>query len=152
MQKIISIIGSLAVGLLMAAAGLYFDVRTLTIAGIVLFGFAAVLWIYEWGQTRNAAPQQVDASDRDRKRILITRARRLAIIYTRGQSGDHTFRQYLEGTGAYAELRGFLSPEFLGKLNAPRTLYAQQDGARYEALVQWYLDDLDRLEREWHLA
>jgi hypothetical protein len=40
----------------MAAAGLYFDVRTLTVAGIILFGLAAVLWLYEWGRT---APRKV---------------------------------------------------------------------------------------------
>ena len=94
MQKFISVVGSLAIGLLMAAAGLYFDVRTLTIAGTVLFGLAAVLWIYEWGRTRNSTPLQIDLPERERKRNLISRARRLATTYTRGQSGDHSFRSY----------------------------------------------------------
>jgi hypothetical protein len=51
MRQIVSVLGSLAVGLLMAAAGLYYDVKTLAVAGAILFGLAAVLWLYEWGRT-----------------------------------------------------------------------------------------------------
>lgn len=152
MRQIISTVGSLAVGMLMAAAGLYFDVVTLTYAGVVLFGLAAVLWLYEWGRTKKVTPQEIDASERDRKRILIDRARSLAATYSQGRTGADSFRMYLEGTTTYAALRGQLNADYLAKLNAPRTLYAQADGARYEPLVEWFLDDLDRLEREWQLT
>lgn len=50
MRKFIAIIASLAVGLLMTAAGLVFDARELAIAGIILFGLAAVLWLVKWGK------------------------------------------------------------------------------------------------------
>lgn len=152
MRQIVSVIASLAVGLLMAAAGLALDVETLTIAGAILFGLAAVLWLYEWGRAGRRGVATTDFSERDRRRGLIKAARRLAAGYSEGRSGDATFRHFLERTETYATLRSHLSPEYLVKLNAPRTSYAQPDGARYEPLVEWFLDDLDRLEREWKLA
>lgn len=151
MHRIIGIVGSLAVGLLMAAAGLFFDVATLTTAGIVLFGLAAVLWLFEWGRSKRETAQEIEESKRKRRRELIDQARRLAIIYTKGETGEDSFRSYLEATQTYAALRSHLNPKYLEKLNAPRTLYAQADGARYHPLVDWFLAELDRLEREWRL-
>lgn len=152
MRQVISAIISLAVALLVTAAGLYFDVQTLTVAGIILFGFAVILWIYEWGRQRNVTPQEVDASERDRKRSLIDQGRTFAATYTQGRTGHESFRHYLEGTKSYPALRGHLSKEYLAKLNDGRTSYAMAAGARYEPLVEWFLDELDRLERDWDLT
>jgi hypothetical protein len=99
----------------------------------------------------NGANPDSDVCVIERRRKLIVDARRLATLYTRGQAGGKSFRQYLESTQTYAALRRHLSAEYLKKLNAPRTIYAQADGAKYETLVQWYLDDLDRLEKTWKL-
>ena len=152
MRQLVSTIASLAIGLLMAAAGLAFGVQTLTIAGAVLFGLAAILWLYEWGRQKRVTPQEVDASERDRKRALIDRGRSLAATYTQGHTGAQSFRQYLEGTKSYAALRGHLDKDYLARLNDSTTLYAMANGARYEPLVEWFLDDLDRLEQEWKLT
>jgi hypothetical protein len=152
MRQIISVVVSLAIGLLMAAAGLYFDVQTLTVAGIILFGLAAVLWLFDWGRLKRITPQEMDASERDRKRDLIDRARSLAATYSQGNTDEDSFRRYLERTKTYAALRGHLSRDYLKKLNAGRTAYVMAAGARYEPLVEWFLDDLDRLEREWGLS
>jgi hypothetical protein len=151
MRQIIGAIGSLAVGLLMAAAGLYFDVATLTVAGAILFGLAAVLWLWEWGRQKHVTPQEVDASERDRKRNLIDTGRSFAANYTQGRAGHDTFRSYLESTKSYAALRGYLSNAFLTQLNNPNTVYAMPPGGSYEGPVEGFLNELDRLEGEWGL-
>ncbi len=135
----------------MAAAGLALDVQTLTTAGVILFGLAAVLWLYEWGRLRTRQGQAADPTELDRKRDLIKRARRLAATYSQGGTGDNSFRHFLERTETYATLRRHLSRDYMEKLNAPRTVYVKAGGARYEPLVEWFLDDLDRLERKWQL-
>ena len=100
----------------------------------------------------NGASPDGNVSANERRRKLITDARRLAALYTRGRAGEKSFRQYLESTQTYTALRRHLSAQYMKKLNAPRTAYAQADGAKYEPLVQWYLDDLDRLEKAWGLG
>jgi hypothetical protein len=57
MRRIIAFLGSLAVGLFMAAAGLVYDAATLTYGGIVLLGFGAVLWLVDWGKGASATPR-----------------------------------------------------------------------------------------------
>lgn len=99
----------------------------------------------------NDANSDGAGSQKERRRKLITDARRLATTYTQGQAGKKSFRQYLESTHTYAALRRHLSAEYLAKLNAPRVVYAKADGATYEPLVQYYLDDLNRLEAKWGL-
>jgi ABC-type multidrug transport system fused ATPase/permease subunit len=93
----------------------------------------------------------IDREKMERRLKLIDDARRLAVIYSQGRSGPQSFRQYLESTQAYASIRQHLDPEYLNKLNAPRVAYSKPAGARYEPLVQWFLDELDRLERAWNL-
>ena len=117
----------------------------------------AVLWLWSWGRPRqaptaDAVSAEADQKDLARKRQLIDGGRRLAATYSAGGSGDDSFRKYLERTQSYAALRGHLSPAYLAKLNDSSVLYATEAGARYEPLVAWFLDDLDRLEREWKLA
>lgn len=55
MRRLAGIIGSLAVGFLLTVAGLAWDVRTLTIAGLILLGLTAVLWLVDWGRPAQAA-------------------------------------------------------------------------------------------------
>jgi len=85
---------------------------------------------------------------KERQRDLITQGRNIAFGYTH-ENPEGGFRAYLEGQRAYADIRPHLSEEYRAKLHAQRTLYAQADGAKYETLVQWFLDEIDRLEREW---
>ena len=90
-------------------------------------------------------------ANHQKRRALLDECRDLAHKYTRND-GDLAFRAFLEGERAYADIRGHLSAEYLAKLNAPRTLYVCADGARYPTLVSWFLNDLDRLEKEWGLV
>ena len=59
---------------------------------------------------------------------------------------------YLERTNTYSVLRCHIIHDFINKINASRTLSVNQSGALYEPLVEGFLNDLDRLEREWQLT
>jgi hypothetical protein len=61
------------------------------------------------------------------------------------------FREYLESQRRFADLRRHLGADFLGQLNATRTSHSNADGAKYPYLVEKFLNDLDRLEKEWAL-
>ena len=123
--------------------------------GFLLFVGVVTYLIYEWDERMQALPEPGSTPhkdrDRDRKLALIKNARGLAATYTQGYGGPF-FRKFLEKTETYAALRGHLSQEYLAKLNAPRTAYASDGSGEYEPLVEWVLDDLDRLEKEWKLA
>lgn len=84
--------------------------------------------------------------------VLIAAGRDWAHEFTESANGDSFgFRSFLEGKRLFADLRPHLTPEYIGKLNAQRMSYATADGAKYPALVSWFLDELDRLEGEWGL-
>lgn len=85
-----------------------------------------------------------------RRREMIAECRDLAHQFTVGTT-DKSFRVFLEEQRVYADIRSHLSANYLKKLNAPRTLYAKAGGAKYDTLVQWFLDDIDRLEKDWDL-
>ena len=115
---------------------------------------AAIIWT---GQEQSAVIITQDALDREarlqaqkRRRDLIADCRDLAFRFTR-ETPEESFRKFLEGERAYADIRSHLTDEYVGKLNAVRTTYSNADGARYPTLVGWFLDDLDRLEKEWEL-
>lgn len=93
----------------------------------------------------------VTSHNKARQRDLITQGRNIAFGYTH-EKPEGGFRAYLEGQRAYSDIRPHLSQGYLAKLNAQRMLYAKADGARLETLVQWFLDEIDRLEREWNLT
>ena len=84
------------------------------------------------------------------RRKLISDGRDLAHEYTNGNQ-DETFREFLEAQRAYADIRPYLSAEYLAKLERQRMAYADARGAKYPTLVQWFLDDLALLEKEWRL-
>ncbi|HEX8261686.1 MAG TPA: hypothetical protein VF547_02310 [Allosphingosinicella sp.] len=91
-----------------------------------------------------------DVERTERRRALIKMGRDLAFGYCHGDR-EETFREYLEGQRGYADIRPHLSEGYRGRLEAVRMVYADPDGAKYPTLVQWFLDELDRLEMEWGL-
>ena len=91
----------------------------------------------------------VDPQKDNRKRLIDT-ARNVAHQYTIGRQATG-FREFLESQRTYADLRGHLAADVLAEINAVRTSYSNAQGAKYPYLVQRFLDDLDRLEREWEL-
>jgi hypothetical protein len=95
-------------------------------------------------------PLEANEGVKQVRRSLIRQCRDLAHKFTR-ETPEMTFREFLESERSYADIRGHLSPDYLAKLNAVRTSYSNADGAKYPALVSWFLDDLDRLEKDWKL-
>lgn len=85
------------------------------------------------------------------RRMLISRCRDLVHAFMNGGSKE-SFRRYLEATREYPSIRGALGKGYLSKLNAQRVFFVPQDGARYPVLVSGFLDELDRLEREWKIV
>ncbi len=87
----------------------------------------------------------------DEKRALIAKAREFVVIAT-GEKGINTdFKRKLESYAPYFELRPHLSVEFRKKVDAQRTVFVPRDGTHLPALASWFLDELDRLEKEWGL-
>lgn len=76
--------------------------------------------------------------------------RAVAVEYGAGTDGG--FRGRLERELAYAEIRQHLAPKFITDLHRQRHGWARPNGAHYGFLVQSFLDELDRLEREWKLT
>jgi hypothetical protein len=96
------------------------------------------------------AKEEAKSAEKERRRALIKTGRDLAFGYCHGDQ-EETFREYLEGQRGYADIRPHLSEKYRRKLEAQRVAYADPQGAKYPTLVQWFLDDLDRLEKEWGL-
>lgn len=103
--------------------------------------------VIEYKEKRRQADLEYETK---RRRELIKTGRDLAFGYCHGDQGD-TFREYLEGQRGYADIRPHLSDDYKRKLEARRTAYVDPDGAKYPTLVKWFLDELDRLEKEWRL-
>jgi hypothetical protein len=94
-----------------------------------------------------------DADKRTRqehRRELISICRYIAVEYAKSGE-EESFAAHLEGHTEYLEIRRFLSADFMSKLNAPRTIYLQDDNSRLPVLVAMFLEEIDRLEGEWDL-
>jgi hypothetical protein len=92
---------------------------------------------------------EAERAKRATRQAAITALRDVAVAYGDGQ--DVEFRAHLESQRPYADIRSHLSAAFLTDLNAQRTTWSRPDGARYGHLVAMFLDELDRLERDWQL-
>ena len=86
-----------------------------------------------------------------RRRGLIMRGRDIAHRFTIGPNNER-FRWFLESQDAYPDIRPYLSEAYLAKLHRPRTTYARAAEAAYHPLVSDFLDELERLEKDWKLA
>lgn len=152
-KKILGFLGSVGVALALGAVGVIYDAKLLLQASAILLGAVVVAWLLVWANIlpSGAGRNPTDDTDLARKRKLIDAARGLASRYA-SDPPDASFRQFLEGTRTYASIRGHLSQTYLDKLNASRTAYLSDGAGKYEPLVEWFLDDLDRLERKWGLS
>jgi hypothetical protein len=86
-----------------------------------------------------------------RRAKLIRDAREFVITATAKDGVDTDFKEKLETFLPFFELRPHFSESYLSKLNAQRTVYVPRDGTRLPALASWFLDEIDRLEKEWSL-
>jgi hypothetical protein len=88
---------------------------------------------------------------KQRREKLIRDARNFVVKATAKHGADTDFKRELEKFAPFFELRPHLSAHYLEKLDAPRTTYVPREGTRLPALGSWFLDELDRLEKEWRL-
>lgn len=86
-----------------------------------------------------------------RRASLIRDAREFVITATAKDGIDTDFKEKLETFLPFFELRPHFSESYLTKLNAQRTVYVPRDGTRLPALASGFLDEIDRLEKEWGL-
>lgn len=150
-KEVVGLLGSIAVNVILAAAGVLVKGRGLLYAGIIGLALTAILWLWSWAFAPPKPETDADKEIRAQRRKIIADARWLAQDFTM-QARQKSFRHYLEYRPEYPAVRARLSKAYLAKLEAPRTTYSKADGAKYEALVQWFLEDIDRLEREWRLS
>lgn len=95
-----------------------------------------------------ASPSQ--ARRQDERRGLIRQARSFVASACAVEGANTSFQQKLESTSLYYRLRPHLSPEFRRSMNG-RTFVVPPDNSSLPGLAHYFLDELDRLEREWEL-
>jgi hypothetical protein len=92
-------------------------------------------------------------SDVARRRSKLIRDAREFVITATAKDGVETdFKGKLETFLPFFELRPHLSESYLSKLNAQRTFYVPTDDTRLPPLASWFLDEVDRVEKEWGLG
>jgi hypothetical protein len=130
--------------------------RAVILVVIVLLAASEILL---WGleaavksllRRKGVTPQSTaKETNKEERRRQISILRDAAVAY--GNGHDYAFRGHLEGVREYADIRKYLAPKFIDQLHQPRTVWAMPPGARYGHLVEIFLDELDRLEKDWVL-
>jgi hypothetical protein len=157
--RIIGILGSLGLGLIMAAAGLALDVRTLFYSGISVFGLMVALWLYAWARPVRVevpvhvapppppAPPRPEPTDPKAKAIwTLENARQTAAIALRQGNGIQNEKAYNEVRAALLSIKrefGFGPLGLSGKGSVPFP-------SLLKVLIK-YMDQLTPLLREDHL-
>jgi hypothetical protein len=146
-KEIIGLIGSIAVNIVLAAAGLLVKGDVLLYAGTIGLALTAILWIWSWA----FAPSREAVSDkerRSRRRKIINEARSMDSKFELQERWS--WRDMVRYSPEFAPVRPHLSTDYLNKLNDVRTAYAGR--GLFDPLAGMFLDELDRLEREWELS
>jgi fumarate reductase subunit C len=96
-----------------------------------------------------AAREADKAKELDRRRLrMIREARTLVSLHEGGIHSD--WRSTIRTSPAYIAIRPHLSPEYLKRVQAIGTV--ELSFSIHEPLVGGFLDEIDRLEKEWGLA
>lgn len=111
-------------------------------------------WFHDHG-TKNQQPpnsaHKTDQTNVEEKRSLITKARAFTIRACRKEGEETDFRQKLEAYAPYFELRPHLSEDFRTKWNDTRIIHVFPIESNMPDIALFFLDELDRLEKEWGL-
>jgi hypothetical protein len=129
---------------------------TLLVLSVVAAYFAAIVWT---SKPRNPAasmppsalsPEAYEAQYRHRQ-MLLARGRDLAHRFST-DIGQRNFRRFLEADRVFPEIRPHLSRAFFKILN----FWPEDRPSRWAAVsaaqAQSFLDEIDRIEREWGLS
>jgi hypothetical protein len=103
--------------------------------------------------SRRLLGQVSDSSepDRDGRRKLIAAGRSLAINSVTDREDQPNFRDVLEASAVYFQLRPHLSTKFNESMNG-RIIIIPPAGSKMPGLAHKFLGELDRLEREWSVG
>ena len=146
-KEIVGLVGSIAVNVILAAASLLVKGDVLLYAGLIGLALTAILWIWSWAFAR-PKEEEAEGERRARRRKIINEAQSLVATYELQERWS--WRDTVRYSPEFAPVRPHLSKEYLAKLNDTSTIYAQ--GGLLDPLAEMFLDELDRLEREWKLS
>jgi hypothetical protein len=146
-KEIVGLIGSVAVNVVLAAAGVLIKGDVLLYAGVIGLALTAILWIWSWAFTK-PKEDEAEGERRSRRRKIINEAQSLVAKYELQERWS--WRDTVRYSPEFAPVRPHLSAEYVKKLNDTHTVYAQ--GGLLDPLAEMFLDELDRLEREWKLS
>ncbi len=147
-KQIVGLVGSIAVNVILAAASLLVKSDVLLYAGAIGLAVTAILWIWSWAFAPPPKEEEAEAERRARRRKMLNEARQMVAMYERGSSGD--WRLTTRASHAFADIRGHLSDAYRKRWADVGTI--ELSAGPTEPLVDSFLDELDRLEREWKLS
>ncbi|HHT9139114.1 MAG TPA: hypothetical protein ACFYEK_17965 [Candidatus Wunengus sp. YC60] len=116
----------------------------LTLAALSAFIIVLVVLRYKEGKSINTVNTDVE-----HKRFLIAQWRKMVKEINRNHEVTNTpVANLLERHESYYSLRPHLSQKTVGEVAGVRTVIA---GSTIGSPLKFILDDIDRLEKEWHL-
>jgi hypothetical protein len=148
-KEVVGLFGSIAVNVVLAAAGVLVKGDVLLYAGIIGLALTAILWIWSWAFAPPAKEEDAEKERRSRRRKMLNAAREMAAKHELQTRWD--WRQTTRYSHAFADIRPHLSDAYMKRLSEVRTVAVGNEGMP-EPLVSGFLDELDRLEREWKLS
>ena len=104
---------------------------------------------FNGGQIQGLAAEL--AKQKHDKRTLIAQAREFVVDSCAKRGVNTDFRKAAQRYAPYFVLRPYLTDDFRRKMDAQRTIIVPRDGATMPPLATMFLDELDRLEKEWGL-
>ena len=126
--------------------------------GLAFISFAPDLWRltlrvpHSHGPVTSAELSPNGVSLSRGRRDLIQSARRLTSTLVATTDGQVDFGDKLETNPIYYRLRPHLSDNFKERMRLRgRTFYVPANERGSHPLAEWFLDEIDRIEQEWHL-
>jgi hypothetical protein len=158
-KKVIGFGGSLGVALILAAAGLHYDAKSLFYAGVILLAVVIVAWLFFWAHpmpqpvVHAADPDEARTTEearerQERRRKIIDEARKMVSRHEINKEGN--WRRTIQVNPAFAAVRPHLSRAYIDSLNSNMTVVTGRE--IHEISVDNFVSELDRLEREWGLS
>jgi hypothetical protein len=149
-KDIVGLIGSIAVNVVLAGIGLLVNKGdVLLYAGVIGVALTAILWIWSWAFAPPPREEEAESERRSRRRKMLNDSREMAARHELQTRWD--WRQTARYTSAFFDIRPHLSADYMKRLADTRRDEVPEPGMP-EPLVAAFLDELDRLEREWKLS
>jgi hypothetical protein len=147
------------VALILAAAGLLYDAKTLLYAGLLFLALTIIAWLFFWAHPlpetiiNEAGPEVLRAAEeakerQERRKKLIDDARDFVARYEMQAQG--TWLQAIRHSAAFGAIRPHLSDAYRRSLKSNRIVITGTE--IHEVSVERFVEELDRLERTWGLS